>query len=190
MEVFVRIRTLTTSLVGLALVVAMAAPAAAQGSPVSTRPLLGAGVSILTDGSETGTAFAVDIAFPFMGMSGAALSGVADFGYHNFEGYSLLTYMPGARVTVTRSSRFQPFGQFLIGASHFSTSDCEGEGCSETDLTLAPGGGIDVRINDTFNFRGQVDFLIFKFPPDEEGEGSVWGNATRFTFGISMKLGG
>ena len=54
-----RNRTVTTSLVGLALVVAFAAPAAAQGPPVSTRPLLGAGVSFLTDGSETGTGFAV-----------------------------------------------------------------------------------------------------------------------------------
>jgi hypothetical protein len=189
MEVFVRVRAVTTSLAGLALVLAMAVPAAAQGSPVGTRPLLGAGLSFLTGGGETGTGFAVDIAFPFLGMSGTALSGVGDFGYYNFDGYSAITYMPGARVTATRNSRFQPFGQFLIGATHFSASDCEGEGCTETDFTLAPGGGIDVRINGKFNFRGQVDFLIIKFPGDLEGE-SFWDNATRFTLGISMKLGG
>lgn len=182
-----RIRTVTTSLIGLMLVLAMAAPAAAQ--PAGSRPLLGAGLSFLTDGDETGTGFMVDIGFPFLDMNGAVLSGVGDFGYHNFDGFSTLTYMPGVRFTATKSSRFQPFGQFLIGATHFSASDCEGEGCSENDFTLAPGGGIDIRINDKFNFRGQVDFLIIKFPGEFEGE-SDWDNATRFTFGISMKIGG
>ena len=185
-------RTVTTSLVGLAFVLAIAAPTAAQGSsPASGRPLLGAGLSFLTGGDETGretgTGFVVDFAYPFLGMSGAALSGVGDFGYHNFDGFSALTFMPGVRITATNNSRFQPFGQFLIGATHFSASDCEGEGCTETDLTFTPGGGIDIRLNDKFNFRGQVDFLIIKLP---EGSLDSTENATRFTFGISMKLGG
>ena len=184
MEVSVRLRTVTSLLIGLAFALAIATPAAAQGSaPASTRPLLGAGLSFLTDGDETGTGFAIDIAFPFLGMSAASLSGVGDFGYHNFDGFSTMTFMPGARITATTSSRFQPFGQFLIGGTHFSANDCEGEGCSETDLTFAPGGGIDIRLNDKFNFRGQVDFLIIKYDEDTD-------NATRFTFGISMKLGG
>ena len=187
-----RIRTVTTSLIGLAFVLAIATPAAAQGSaPAANRPLLGAGLSLLTGGdetgTETGTGFAVDFAYPFLGTSGLVLSGVGDFGFHSFDGYSALTFMPGVRITATNHSRFQPFGQFLIGATHFSASDCEGEGCTETDLTFTPGGGIDIRLNDTFNFRGQFDFLIIKLPSDFEDSIET---ATRFTVGISMKLGG
>ena len=188
-----RSRTVTTSLVELAFVLAIAAPAAAQGStPASNRPLLGAGLSFLTGGGETGTGFAVDVAFPFMGMSGTSLSGVGDFGYHRFDGYSTMTFMPGVRITATNNSRFQPFGQFLIGGIHFGISDCV-EDCTETDLTLTPGGGIDIRLNDKFNFRGQVDFVIIKLPSDSEASTEATPsteNATRFTFGISMKLGG
>jgi opacity protein-like surface antigen len=174
----------TTSLIGLALSLALAAPAAAQGaSAAGDRPLLGAGVSFLTDGDETGTGFAVDIAKAFRQMEKVKISGVGDFGYHGFDGFKTMSIMGGARVTATGIERFSPFGQFLIGVTRFSADDCDGEGCSESELTFAPGGGVDVAINEKFNFRGQIDFLIIKFEGNTE-------NATRFTFGISVNLGG
>jgi hypothetical protein len=172
----------TTSLIGLALVLALAAPAAAQGAAASSdRPLLGLGVSFLTDGDETGTGFAVDIAKAFRAMDKMKISGVGDFGFHSFDGFKTITFMGGARVTATGIDKVAPFGQFLIGATRFSVSDCDG--CNETDLTFAPGGGVDIRLTDKINFRGQIDFLIIKFEGDTD-------NATRFTFGISMLLGG
>lgn len=178
-----RIRTVTTSLIGLALSLALAAPAAAQGAAASERPLLGAGVSFLSDGDETGTGFVVDIAKAVRQMEKAKISGVGDFGYHGWDGFKTLSLMGGARFTATGIERFAPFGQFTIGMIRLSADDCDGDGCSDTNLVFAPGGGVDIAINEKFNFRAQIDFLIIKFEGDTD-------NATRFTFGISMNLGG
>ncbi len=179
-----RFRTVISSLLGLALVLAMAAPAAAQGAAATDghRALLGVGVSFLTDGDETGTGFMVDIAKTIRSMEKVNIGGVGDFGFHTFDGLKSMSFMGGVRATATGMDKIMPFGQFLIGITRFSASDCDGEGCSDSNLSFAPGGGVDIRINDKFNFRGQIDFLIIKFEGGSD-------NATRFTFGISMAVG-
>jgi hypothetical protein len=178
-----------SSLIGLALVLALAAPAAAQGAGATDahRALLGVGVSFLRlsdcEDQCSLTGFAVDVAKTIRTMDKVKIGGVGDFGWYNHEFFRALSLMGGARVTGTGSAKFAPFGQFLIGMVRDSAKDCDGEGCSDTNLAFAPGGGVDIRINDKFNFRGQIDFVIIKFEGDTE-------NATRFTFGISMLLGG
>ena len=184
-----RIRTVTTSLIGLALVLALAAPAAAQGAPASSdRPLLGAGVSFLKptgEGSETGTGFFVDVAVPVRPMGNASIGIVGDFGFHNFEFDRSVSFAGGARFTATATDRVHPFGQATIGVYRFSlksNTGCE-EDCSASEMALTPGGGVDVHLNDKFNFRGQIDFPIIFFEGDTD-------TAIRFSFGISMRLGG
>ena len=49
-------------------------------------------------------------------------------------------------------------------------------------MDLAPGGGVDVRLNDMWNFRGQIDIPIVLF----EGESET---GVRFMFGVSRKFG-
>jgi hypothetical protein len=172
-----------------ALVIAWAMPAAAQGTASrsasgDTRPLVGAGLSFLTDGSETGTGFIVDLSKPFGSFSGMSIGGVGDFGWHFFrtDGYRSMTFMGGTRMTWAGSARFAPFGQFLLGGVRFNTSFCED--CSETHLAFGPGGGVDVSVTNRFKIRGQVDFLFINYGDDEDA-----GHATRFTFGVSLPIG-
>jgi hypothetical protein len=172
-----------------AFVIALTTPAAAQGTVAGQRPtaadhrpLLGGGLSFLTDGEETGTGLAVDFSKALFSSRRMSIAGAGDFGWHHFDGFTSMSFMGGARVAVTGSARFAPFGQFLIGPVRFSTSFCDGEDCNETDLAFAPGGGIDIRMTGGLNLRAQVDFFFIRF-----GDGTE--NATRFTFGISMPIG-
>lgn len=181
-----RIRTVTTSLIGLALVLALAAPAAAQGAVAGDAPELGVGVSFFRIFEQTGTGFFVDVAKPIKPMNQGSLGIVGDFGYHAFDGGKVMTFMGGARFKSTANAKFSPFGQFLIGMARDSADDCDGEGCSSTNLSFAPGGGVNVAINDKFSFRAQIDFIMIRF---SEGDFSDTESGPRFSFGISMPIG-
>jgi hypothetical protein len=178
-----------TVLAATAFVIALTTPAAAQGTvagqrpgAADSRPLLGGGLSFLTDGEETGTGFAVDISKALFSSGRMSVAGVGDFGWHHFDGFTSLSFMGGTRVTVSGSARFAPFGQFLIGPVRFNTSFCDGEDCSETDLAFAPGGGIDIRITERMNLRAQIDFFLIRFGDETQ-------SATRVTLGVSMPIG-
>jgi hypothetical protein len=179
MEVRVRIRAVLQFSLGLAYVFTLAAPAAAQGVD---QPRLGAGVSFLTDGDETGTGFVVDLAGTIRSMDKAAVAIVGDVGFHHFDGGNIFGLMGGVRFSSTANATVTPFGQFLLGLSRSSSSDCTGEGCTSSDFALAPGGGVDVKINDRLSFRAQVDWVIILYEGDSQ-------NAARLTFGISMPVG-
>jgi hypothetical protein len=165
-----------------ALTLLSAAPASAQGSAAARedRPLLGAGLSILTDGGDTGTGVLVDFAKAIYSTGDVAVAPVGDFGWHSFDGFKSLTFMGGGRVTAG-GGRFAPFGQFLIGSFRVSTSFCDD--CSETRLVMTPGGGVDIALHRKLNFRAQIDFLMIMFPDETT-------HARRFTFGVSLPFGG
>ena len=176
-----RIRTVTTSLIGLALSLALAAPAAAQGAAATSGPTFAAGVSFLNIAEDTGTGFQVDLSYPVRSMTNGNISVVGDFGWHTYgDDVSSLMFGGGVRFTATGNDKFQPFGQFLIGAFRLSFGgDVD---FSETEMYVAPGGGVDVRINDKWNFRGQIDIPIVLF----EGESET---GVRFMFGVSTRIG-
>ena len=193
----------------LALVLALSAPAAAQTpgpGTGSTGVLFGAGISFLRvpegidieDDSTTFNGVAVDFRKNIYSTPSIDLGIVGDIGYHRkteefldiSASASTLTLMGGVRVTASQLDRVAPFGQFLVGMVQ---SDLGGDVCdideigeefceAETDGVIGFGGGIDVRLTDRLNFRGQIDFLR---PLVDEGE-----FATRFMFGISLLLGG
>jgi hypothetical protein len=191
----------------LALVLALAAPAAAQGTPGpgtgTAGVLLGAGVSFLRvpegineeDDSTTFTGFAVDFRKNFYSTPSIDLGAVGDVGYHRkseeafgFDAnLNFLTFMGGVRVTAAQLDRVAPFGQFLVGVIRAGAGgdicDLDEDICdSESEGLVDFGGGIDVRLTDRLNFRAQIDFLKVM----EEGSDI----ATRFTIGISTRLGG
>ena len=169
------------AVLAVALMLLSAAPAAAQGSAAARdRPLLGAGLSIVTDGGDTGIGVAIDFAKAIYSTRDVAVAPVGDFGWHSFDGFKSLTFMGGGRVTAG-GGRFAPFGQFLIGSFRVSTSFCDD--CSETRLVMTPGGGVDIALNRRLNFRAQIDFLMIRFPDETT-------HARRFTFGVSLPFGG
>lgn len=181
MEVSVRIRTVTTSLIGLALTLALAAPAAAQGAAASSGPTFAAGVSFLNIAEDTGTGFQVDLGYPVQSMNKGNIGIVGDFGWNSYgDEVSSLMFGGGVRFTGTTNAKVQPFGQFLIGMSRFSN-----EFDSESDMYVAPGGGVDIRLNDKWNFRGQIDIPIVMFAEDVGGSET----GVRFMFGVSTRIG-
>ena len=182
MEVFVRIRTVTTSLIGLAVTLALAAPAAAQRAAASSGPTFAAGVSFLNIAEDTGTGFQVDLGYPVQSMNKANIGIVGDFGWNSYgDGVSSLMFGGGGRFTGTANAKVQPFGQVLIGIFRVSVEDFD----SDSELYIAPGGGIDFRLNDKWNFRGQIDFPIVMFDEDEGGSET----GVRFMFGVSTRIG-
>lgn len=178
-----RTRTILNLLIAIALVFTVAAPAAAQGVATSDRPLVAFGLSFLNVEDTTGTGFGVDFAKQIRTMDKAAISLVGDVSFHHYEFGNAFGFLGGARITATTAAKYHPFGQFMVGATKFSSSDCEGDGCSETPFTIAFGGGVDVHINDKWNLRGQLDIPIYMF----EGDSST---GIRFTVGVSTRIGG
>lgn len=182
-----RIKSLKIFASSCALVLALAAPAAAQGQ-------LGAGVSFLHD-EETGTGFTVDYSRVFRPMEPGNLGWVADLSLHNFDGGRVTSIMGGVRYGRPANERVDWFGQALIGIARSSpTGDLadlceeledefdEDLGCSSTDLAFAPGVGINVALTPRVNFRAQFD-LMFIATPEEST------TATRFWFGVSFPIG-
>jgi hypothetical protein len=179
---------------GLLLVLALATPAVAQGTAGpgtgQTGVLFGAGVSFLNAEEETYTGFTIDVRKNVYAATSMDVGVVGDLSFHrkSFDefdaSFSLLSFMGGVRVTASQLDRVAPFGQVLFGAVRGSEdSDFCDEECSETEMAIGFGGGIDVRLTDRVNFRGQLDF--FRVFTEDEGT-----NAVRFMIGISALLGG
>jgi hypothetical protein len=197
----------------LALTLALAAPAAAQGTAGpgtgTTGVLLGAGVSFLTfeaieDGeTETFKGITVDVRKNIKSTGSIDLGIVGDLSWHK-KGFgaeevdfdvdlSLLSFMGGVRVTASQLDRVAPFGQALFGIVRSSVSgdvcdDFEDACESESDPAIGFGGGVDVRLTDRLNLRGQLDFFRVLSADDETGAENT--NAIRFMIGISTRLGG
>lgn len=175
----VRVRS-RMCLVGLAAAGILTIGTQAGAQAVAETPVLGVGVSFLSDngsGNETdiATGLFVDIAVPVSSTRTISIGAVGDFGFNRFTDgdVSITSYLGGVRFTGLSSDRIRPFGQFLIGMEH-----C----CGGTDFAWQPGGGLDVVINEILNFRAQYDFRVVRF----EGENF---NESRFLFGISMPVG-
>jgi hypothetical protein len=151
------------SILAASLILASAAPAAAQGE-------LGAGLSFLHDSESTGTGFTVDYA---QSLGSPTVKLVGDLGLNRFEGTTVSSYLGGVRVQGAIHERASLFGQFLIGGEN-----C----CDSTDLAFQPGVGLNIAINPMLNLRAQVDFRTVRF----EGENF---NSQRYTVGVSIPVG-
>ena len=196
-----RIRMFVKVIAGLAMVLALAAPAAAQGTTGNSGVLFGVGVSFLNaevvdDDSDTMTGFSLDFRKNVYSTASVDIGVVGDFGWHR-KGFgveevggdvdfTVMSFMGGVRFTASQMDRVAPFGQFLVGVARGSFSgdfSCDDfEDACPTDPAIGFGGGVDVRLTDRVNLRGQLDF--FRVFTEEEGT-----NAIRFLIGISTLLG-
>ncbi|HEX5214135.1 MAG TPA: hypothetical protein VFV98_01660 [Vicinamibacterales bacterium] len=128
---------------------------------------------------ETGVGFAADVAKEFAVMGKAAIAGVGDFSFHDFDGFSETTFGGGIRV-IGKAQKAHFFGQVVFGGMAEGVSDCND--CSSTNFMIMPGVGVNFAATPKIMIRGQVDFPQVKF--DEE-----WDNATRFWFGVVFGFG-
>lgn len=162
-----------------------AAPAAAQGE-------FGAGVSILNGEDGTGAGFAVDYSRVFRTFSGGGTLGwVADFSMNDNsdDEIRMTTLMGGVRYSRRATERLTWFAQGLVGLGRVAASGESGDvcdeldlDCSENELAVAPGAGVNVAVGPRVSIRAQIDFLTLTAENDAF-------NARRFWFGASLPLG-
>jgi hypothetical protein len=180
--------------------------------------LLGAGVSFLRaefieeDVLDTAVGLTVDFRKNIASTGSVDMGIVGDVAWHtksftedDFDEIfdfdldaSFLSFLGGFRVTWSQLDRAAPFAQVLAGGvrSNFSGTaegvdiDCGdlGDDTCTTEFTLGFGGGVDVRLTERLNFRGQIDFLRVFSGNDDTGQEHT--NAVRFMVGISTLLGG
>jgi outer membrane immunogenic protein len=106
-----------------------------------------------------------------MQFRGIALVGDATIGHTNNIGSSnssltLSSFTTGARYSPPlKRTRYQPFGQLLIGYGHISGSFIQGQAASSSNGFAAKlGGGLDAHINQRLSFRLiEADYLVTTF---------------------------
>ncbi|MEO8482417.1 MAG: hypothetical protein ABI634_09430 [Acidobacteriota bacterium] len=161
-----RIGKMKSVLCGAAFLLATAAPAFAQGT-------VGAGISFLHGTGDTAPGVTIDYSNVKPAVDRATVGFVGDFGLNRSNGVTLTSYQGGVRVGIPGNAKVHPFAQFVVGAEH-----C----CSSTNFTLQPGVGVDIPINETLNFRAQIDFRTVRV------DGASF-NEQRYTFGVSLPVG-
>lgn len=160
------------------LMVAGIAPVASAQTPTNV-PVVGVGVSALYDNEDDlAMGFAVDFAQAVKSGETATLGIVLDFSFHRFTGaddpINISSYMAGPRLTIILHPKYQPFVQFVIGGER-----C----CNALELGWQAGAGIDIVLNDVFNFRAQYDLRAVRTP-------AATFDSSRLMLGLSMPLGG
>lgn len=102
---------------------------------------------------------------------------------------SLHSLGAGARWSSRAADRLVPFVQVLVGAARASArTEILGTevGESMTRLMLQPGGGINVKMNDTFGLVGQVDYRRVFLDDEEDRESGE--NQFRVLVGVRVGL--
>jgi hypothetical protein len=110
---------------------------------------------------------------------------------------NLFTYMFGPQIKF-RTPKFQPFAQWLLGGAHSNvyanlTKACAGS-CTTSGspagnaFAMAMGGGIDIPINKSFQFRPvEIDYLMTRFTNQFNNSSQ---NNFRYSAGVNFTFGG
>jgi hypothetical protein len=91
----------------------------------------------------------------------------ADFGaaYKTIGGVStnIYTYAGGPVVSLNSAGQINPFVHALFGGAHAGAS-LSGVGSASTNgFTTMLGGGVDIKLNRLLAFRGQADWVYYRF---------------------------
>jgi len=91
----------------------------------------------------------------------------ADFGaaYKTISGIStnVYTYTGGPVVSLNSAGKINPFVHALFGGAHASASLSGVGSASENGFTTMLGGGVDIKLNRLLAFRGQADWVYYRF---------------------------
>ena len=157
----------------LALISAMAVPAAAQTT-------LGANVTFLNVEEETGTGLAVDLA----GAVAPAIDIVGEVGFNNYDNDSLTSFLGGVRFKPAVDANVIPFVQALVGIERWN-SDFLDE--TSNGFAFQIGGGIEIPVGERLRVRAQYDFRRTSHDFGDGFEDDLNGN--RFGVGVVIPLG-
>jgi hypothetical protein len=168
-------------LMGLALIGAMATPAAAQTSE------LGGGWIIQkwnSNWSDAAQGFGIDFAQAIKRTEGTAISAVGDFGWARFTGEEDDTsFVGGIRFRAFRNKPVSLFVQGTTGVMHWSEDATFGN-ASGNNYLVGGGGGAQFRLTDMLDIKAQVDIWAAKDPDFDD-----WDQITRFLVGAVVKFG-
>jgi hypothetical protein len=114
-------------------------------------------------------------------------------GSYSVQG-NLFTYLFGP-VIQPRKTKFAPYGQVLVGAAHtdvysnlYTAYGKVGAAPSSNGFSMAAGGGLDIRLNDTFYFRpAQFEYLLTNFN-NRNLSGNRIQNNFRYLAGIAIRF--
>jgi hypothetical protein len=138
------------------------------------------GYSMLNDydADATGQGFAAALEGNVTNIFGIT----GEFGFYDFDGGSLYSYMGGPRVSY-RTETFRPFAHFLLGGVTLNPDE---DVDNEHYFSMTFGGGVDINISDQFSIRpAQFDILTFRFTDDEVPD---WINNIRYSAGVVLKF--
>ena len=141
-----RMRTAMVCVVGAVLMLASAAPAAAQ----AARMDLAGGFQSFTDSEATHPGWEFSLA-----VGKEWIKAVGDVGGHYYQsgtGEQLHTFQGGVELS-RRFNRVVPFGRLLSGVAVY-----RGDGRSDTNFVVTPEGGVKVIVNDRLGMQASVDF--------------------------------
>lgn len=171
------------------------ATAVAQGQV--TQSAEGAGQSL-----RVGTEFSnLQAGFPI--NSNVRLSGVGVFGNFNWNyrygveaqasflnlnswhGETEQDYLAGPRYTFLHSSKWRPYGSFQVGLVKIKYPFSIGTG---TSFAIAPGGGLDYRINHKWSIRGSYQYQFLLNSPNFTDEPEFGIRPNGVSVGVSYRL--
>ena len=109
---------------------------------------------------------------------------------------NLFTYMAGPQLRIPAHT-FKPFAEFLFGGAltHFhgslvNASSTTSVNSSNNAFSMAAGGGLDIKINNTVSIRPfQMDYLLSRFGNSLIPGGNHNQNNFRFSAGINLTFG-
>lgn len=180
---------------GLAMAGILAAAAVAYGQ--SEASAFGAGQSLWIGGEYTN----LQAGFPI--DSSVRVSGIGVFGDYNWNhrigleararflnfgswhGETEQDYLVGPRYTFLHSSKWLPYADFKVGLVKIQYPFSMGNG---TSFTMAPGGGVERRLNRRWSVRAAYEYQILSNSPNFTNEPKFGIKPNGFSGGISYRL--
>ena len=86
---------------------------------------------------------------------------------NGYAGAAERTLLIGPRYIVHRFGRFEPYGKFLVGDGTIQYPFGIG---TDSYFTLAPGGGVNVRLSRRFTVRAEYEYQIWLNSPGFAGQ--------------------
>lgn len=94
-------------------------------------------------------------------------------------------YMAGPRYTFLNTNRWRPFARFEVGAVHIQYPFQMGTG---TSLALAPGAGLEYRLDRRWSLQATYDYQILTNSPDFTNEPHFGIRPNGVSAGLQFKL--
>ena len=112
------------------------------------------GITTLSENYGVGVGVEGDLLVPLSTSQSLTFGGVVDGSFNKFSGFYEATALGGVRIISNASRLFRPFGQFLVGVEYCNI-------CGSTDLSLEPGGGLDLKLSGSnISVRAEAGYRI------------------------------